>query len=643
MSCITGIVGLAGCLPDPVWQARGLRAMLPAGDREGLWRGTRAALAWRQFVQVPQDLRDTQPAQGGDGAVVLAFDGRLDNREELASRLRLSNAELVPMADSRLALLCLEQAGIAALGWFCGDYALAFWNDREQSLLLARDALGGRPLVYQQDGRYFRFASVPRGILADADVPRALDPVALASQVMRWQLPADGTIYKGIASVPPGSYLLLRGDRVTVDFHWRPDRIQPQPMGNATDLVDGLRAVIDTAVAARTRSVRPVAAHLSAGLDSGAVAVMAARHLGDASLLAYTAAPRLDFQEDGFARRRLADESRLAARTASLCPNIHHIVLRSAAAYDLEAADRQAVGSDLPSRNAMNAPWLDAIARDAARRGAGVMLAGDGGNSTVSYSGVAAIPDLLLRGRVLAGARALRAFHRQGVQWRPLANNAILPVLSRRLQISPATRRLVRRLPGFGRLVTPALGLLRPDMAAGVADMRGWTWPGRETMADGGLRADAFARNDAAFQAFNYEAMHRLSYRDPMVDRRVVEFCWGLPLEAFLLGGEPRGLMRRAMAGVLPPEVLAEPRRGLQSADGYSQLQAASADLLAECQRIEADPDCQALMDTGQLRSLLAGLSQRPDTRQRRHDLTVTLPQVLAVGRFIRRFNGRNG
>ncbi|WP_372083812.1 asparagine synthetase B [Tistrella mobilis] len=642
MSCILGIASRTGRPVAADWQPRGLRAMLPMGGTDGVVRGDRAALAWRQFVDLPEDRVDRQPMRGGGGRLVMVFDGRLDNRAELLVRLGRTGPEAASMPDGRVALRCFEAAGREALGWFCGAFALALFDEGEDRLLLARDALGMRPLVYHLARDFLRFATVPRGLFVDPSVPRALDPVALARHSIRWRVAADRTIYQDIRALPPGCFLEMQAGRVVVDHHWRPDHVAPVRFARMDDYAEGLRAVLETAVAAQTRSARGVASQLSGGLDSSAVTALAAGVLAARNdvLDAYTAAPPEGTPPVHPLLRH--DESGVAAETAARFPNIRHHVIRETPALELELFDRIAAGADLPPINAMNMPWFDDIARAAGRRGAGVLLHAGYGNLTISAEGFEGLADMALRGRFLALARhgwRLRDLNR--IERRLLVAETAMAA-RRRLPVPAGLRRRIGR-----RVLEDAPVALRPEALPeggldSLAKAAVWRWPGADRLADGGRRVAAFANNDLAFLTFYYEASCGLSLRDPTADQRVAEYCWGLPPEAFLAGGTPRGLVRRAMAGLLPPAVVENRRQGAQAVTWRRQMSAARDEILREIDALAACPDTAALFDIGRLKALAAEIDGPDESREMMIALQVTLTQALNVGRFARRFSGSN-
>ena len=136
------------------------------------------------------------------------------------------------------------------------------------------------------------------------------------------------------------------------------------------------------------------------------------------------------------------------------------------------------------------------------------------------------------------------------------------------------------------------------------------------------LRYDALATQDFGAYVSGYRAMFGIDMRSPTADVRLAEFCLALPEDQFWRDGESRRLVRRAMAGRLPPAVLENNRRGMQAADWFERLLAARAQVAAELARIERSEAAQSVLDLPRLRDALAGVLQR----QSRHTPAVHGP-----------------
>jgi asparagine synthase (glutamine-hydrolysing) len=157
------------------------------------------------------------------------------------------------------------------------------------------------------------------------------------------------------------------------------------------------------------------------------------------------------------------------------------------------------------------------------------------------------------------------------------------------------------------------------------------------------LRLAVLGRTDAAMVLRSYKRRFGFTHCDPTADRRLIEFCLAIPNEQFLLHGENRSLIRRAMQGILPDIVRLERRKGLQAADWSRHMIAARPDIEAEIERLERSPLAKACLDLPRLRRLVDNWPDGGWHRTRiAYDYRLALARGLATGRFLRRFEGGN-
>ncbi|HYW14876.1 MAG TPA: asparagine synthase C-terminal domain-containing protein, partial [Allosphingosinicella sp.] len=376
----------------------------------------------------------------------------------------------------------------------------------------------------------------------------------------------------------------------------------------------------DRAVRSRLPAEGDVAAHLSAGLDSGSVAATAAGLMAPAGrrVVAFTAVPREGAGTVG-PPGRLPDEGPLAAATAALYANMEHVRVRTEGRSPLDALRWVFELSEQPILNLCNQVWRDSICEIAQGRGLRVLLTGQAGNLTLSYKAPRPLGERL-RARGLAGlSDEIRA-----LSWR---------------RGGAAFGGLARAIAATARGPGPALGgsFVNPQRKEELGAPS-------ETLATRRLpdsrseRLAALQRVDVADYSKGILARWRIDERDPTADRRLVEFCLAVPDEQFRLGGIPSSLARRAMADRLPQEVLRQRARGLQAADWHSGFADPKRELgevveaLAECR------ETARLLDIPRLREAIgdwpaAGWHEPETTRLYRHELL----RALSNGDFLAR------
>jgi asparagine synthase (glutamine-hydrolysing) len=610
---------------------------------ERRWSAGNFAIGRRLFRTLPEDRFDRQPLQSADGNLVLVADVRLDDREDLSAALGLPRPTAAQLCDAALLLAALESWGEAAVDRLVGDFAFALWNGRERRLTLARDFLGQRPLHYHCGANFFAFATMPKGLHALPEIPYGPDEQAMAEFVTLLPEGDGRSFFKDIAVVEAGHVVTVTCDGVATRRYWNPDpRALARPVGQ--DAAEGLRHHLDQATHARLRGANgAVAAHLSAGFDSACVTATAARLLAPVGgkVVAFTAVPR-DGYDGPAPRNSLTDEGPLAAATAALYPNIEHYLIRTGGTSPLKEIDRYFYLFDRPMLNLCNATWMTAINRAAQERNLSILLTGQMGNMTISYNGLELLPELLRAGRL---ARLLRV----GAQLVTKGNMRWQGVIASAFG-AYAPHWLWTRI---NKLWDRDLNILdysaiRPDRLeamdlAAIARQRSLDFSYRPRRNGFESRLWVLRRISLGNYNKGILAGWGIDQRDPTADKRLVEYCLGVPMESFLSHGEPRALARRALADRLPQSVLEGRRKGYQGADWHEGLTAARASLEEEVSRLaECGPAAQ-LLDLGRLRALVENLPtsgwERVDTR---NAYRLALLRGISAGHFLRKARGTN-
>jgi asparagine synthase (glutamine-hydrolysing) len=602
MSAIAGFWSVDGRFEAP----RFCRAMIAAQSRYGLRESAADlgdfALAVRLHPLLPEDEHDTQPLIGGEDRFALVADVRLDNRDELAEALGLEPAQAGLLADSALLLRALERWGDEAPARLLGDFAFAFYDSRERRLLLARDPLGQRPLFWHRGAGFVAFASMPAGLHALDMVGKRPDETALVRFLAGLPQTGPRSFHDGVERVEPGHIVIVAPERTTRRRYWRPER-RDLGLKGFGDYVDAFRSELDSAVARRLRGAGGVvAAHLSGGWDSNAVAATAARLTGSAGgrVLAYTHVPSPVAGAEG-PGRRFADESKLAAATAGLHPNIEHVAMAGPGRSPLADLDLYADLFGRPVFNLCNHVWLSEIRSAAAASGARVLLSGEIGNWTISAAPNTLLADFLREGRWIAWAREALAMVRGGrARLRGVAASSFGPWVPDSLW-----RRFAPLSSSPGSAATdPIHPDLREAMAAEQAANR---------VGAAARPKDRFDHASKAIMSMDW-GEHRkgilggwgLDKRDPTADPRLIDFCLNLPLDLLMKDGVRRPLARVALADRVAPAVLDEPRKGYQGADWHEGLSRDRAGVARLLDAMAGDATASRLIDVERLRRLAA-------------------------------------
>jgi asparagine synthase (glutamine-hydrolysing) len=611
-----------------------LAALAPYGPHAcGQWSEGDIALGRRLFRTLPEDRHDGGPVALESGGWLVA-DVRLDNREELERDLAIAPSRARRMADAALLALVWARWGHACFERLVGDYAVAIWEPHRQRWVLARDPLGHRPLNYHRSRTFFAFASMPVGLHVLTEAPPTPDEATLAAFLALLPEEGSATFFKSVERVEPGGLVVVDHSGVACRRHYAP-AIKPLRLSSPGAYAEALREHLDRAVEAQLRGAETGSGtHLSSGWDSGAVAATAARLLAPRGgrVTAFTAAPRAGYAGPDPSGRH-GDESSGARAVAALYPNMDHVVVRGDVRSPLADLDRDIALSGRPALNPCNHLWVNDLNAAARARGLSVMLTGDFGNVGLSDDGQDALAELFLTG----DWRRWWNLGRAAVQAGALGPAGV--VAASLEHAAPALVATARRLAGRRTARPGAHSPLPPQGWFRLAGAGGaGRPPGRIAR-----RLAALTRLDPAAYGKAALAAHHVDMRDPLTDRRLIEFCLSVPVDQLIAGGRLRGLARLALADRLPASILDSRTRGYQAADWHEGLTGDRATVARDIERLAALPAAACLFDIDRLRALAtnwpAGAWHGEAAIE---DYRMALLRGLAAGRFLTRTLGAN-
>jgi asparagine synthase (glutamine-hydrolysing) len=610
-----------------------------APDPPALWHGSGISLGRGLFKLLPEDRHDRGPAMSQDGNRILVADVRIDNRDELLPRLGLTQAEGRLMSDAAILLATIDKWGEEALQHAVGDFAFAHWDERKRRLLLARDFMGQRPLHFHAAPGFFAFASMPKGLHALPEIPTGPDQAQVTRFLALMPETGTSTYFDGIKRVPPGHFCIVTADGVTVRRYFNPERTELR-LKNPAEYEEAVRESFDRAVAARLRGTEGrVAAHLSGGLDSSTVAATAAQLVGSQGrVCAYTAVPREGYS--GYVPRgRFADEGDHAAAVAALYPQMEHVRIRAGHKSPVARLDRNFFLYERPLLNLCNGTWWDAILDDVKARGVSVLLTGQAGNMSFSYTGAESLPDMLARGRLITLFRQLRLLGRNGARFESTMAYTIGPFLPARLwKAINKVRGRHLGIENYSAVNPEAAQAMREEAAAVGLDFN--YRPRRDPF---GTRLWVLGRVDTGNYNKGTLGGWGIDVRDPTADRRLVELCLSIPADQYLRDGRGRALARSAFSDRLPPQIVNEGRKGIQAIDWHEGLSEARAAVADEVDRASQVAVAGEALDLKMMKQLVDDWPQgqwNSDKVNRRYRLA--LLRGVSAGHFIRKSAGSN-
>lgn len=247
-----------------------------------------------------------QPLCNEDGTVWTVFNGEIYNFAELRAELEAAGHVFRTRCDTEVLVHLYEDHGAEMPSRLLGDFAFAIWDERDGTLLLARDHMGVKPLYYCDHGGSLAFASTLPALLAGAAVPRDFNPIALQSYLAFSVIQAPHTVYRHVHKLLPGQTLVLRHGRVSLHTYWSL-RLEPDAGRSHADLIEELDSLVQDAVRRQMMADVPLGAFLSGGVDSSLV-VQSMRAQSNGPVKAFSIAYREPRYDESPHFRRLAEE-----------------------------------------------------------------------------------------------------------------------------------------------------------------------------------------------------------------------------------------------------------------------------------------------------------------------------------------------
>jgi len=527
-------------------------------DGDGFHLGAGIGLGHRRLAIIDV-ASGQQPLYNEDGTVAVSFNGEIYNFQELATELAAKGHRFRTHCDTEVIVHAWEEWGERCVDRFRGMFAFAIWDENRETLFLARDRLGKKPLYYALlDDGMLLFASELKALLVHPELPRRLDPTAVEDFFAYGYVPETKSIYRDVAKLAPAHHLTVRrGQKIPPPVEYWDLACREDGPKREDEACEQLVAMLQDAVKVRLISEVPLGAFLSGGVDSSAVV----------ALMAEGSQEPVNSFSIGFKQAEY-DETAYADQVARQFHTRHFS--RTVDADDFDLVSRLAGIYDEPFADASAIPTFRVCAL--AREHVTVALSGDGGDELLAgyrryrwHAGEERIrgmfPDAVRRslfgtlGRLYPKADwAPRRFRAKSTLLELAASSLegyflnvstlndtvrgqlYTPRFTRELQGYHAREQLVRT---FGKAPTDD-----PLMRAQYADIKTY------------LPGDILTKVDRASMASSLEV------RAPLLDHRFVEWSAGLPAGLKLHDGVGKYVFKRALESRLPHNILYRPKQG---------------------------------------------------------------------------------
>lgn len=282
MCGVAGYINLDGAPVSPPLLQRMTDAIAHRGpDGEGQWTEGNVAIGHRRLAIIDLSPLGRQPMLSADHRYVLSYNGEIYNFRELRVELEAAGFWFRSTSDSEVVLCALAHWGVKALERFNGMFALALWDRRERTLLLARDRYGIKPLYVSHQGRVVSFASEHKAILAHPDFQRRPDKAALLEYFTFQNLFTDRTLLEDIQLLPAGHHAVLdlkqQQPVLQRTRYWDYRFREPERPASAAEYREELDRLFRQAVNRQLVSDVELGSYLSGGMDSGSITAIASQ------------------------------------------------------------------------------------------------------------------------------------------------------------------------------------------------------------------------------------------------------------------------------------------------------------------------------------------------------------------------------
>ncbi|WP_103029000.1 lasso peptide isopeptide bond-forming cyclase [Salinibacter altiplanensis] len=569
-------------------------------DGINTWRNEAVGLGHCMLETTPEDQHESLPLVDRGGALVVTADARIDNRDRIIKTLELQRPKGPPITDTELILAAYKQWGDDCPQHLLGAFVFAVWDGQKERLFFARDHFGVKQLYfYHKEKDNFSFASEIKSLLSLPDVPEEIDELTLGTHLANGHLDFEKTIFQNILRFPPGHVLTVTPSGVRRRRYWSLSATDVPSNLTDEEYAERFHSIFKEAVRCRLRSTRSIGSELSGGLDSSYVTCMAHRILRESA-----ERNTLHTFSTVYDRFNECDERPYIQEvTKKEGVESHYTTVEEQGIIDLLDEIYEYLDDGRVSGN-HHLNWL--TSREASRSSVRVLLTGQDGDTTVYHGwqyflelarsrqwekfarlsnqtirvlqrdkGVVERQETWKKPEDILGSYGsvyLLRWAREGDYGKLLSS---LIEIGRHFSVSPWS--IIRNM--WRELILPAsywegnrkssshldipetidpqfvdaVGLgehLRNQSSESDEEPRHITVRGAQTrMLKSAYLVSSFEK------IAHYAAATGIEARHPFMDKRLIEFCLGLPPQQSLSNGWSRVIMRRAMKGVVPDSI----------------------------------------------------------------------------------------
>ncbi len=521
-------------------------------DEQGQTVRGRAALGMRRLSII--DLKSgQQPIYSEDGSKFIVFNGEIYNYLELKKELESIGCKFKTNSDTETIIHAFDRFGVGCLEKLRGMFAFAIWDSKDESLFIARDRVGKKPLFYSLTEKGdFVFGSELKSLLTHGAVSKEIDHGALDAFLTFGYVPEDFCIFKSVKKLAPGSFLTFKNGNIETRKYWDFKYEKITEIKSEAEYIKELRELLKEAVEIRLISEVPLGAFLSGGVDSSAIVGLMSQ-ISETPVKTFS----IGFNEDSF------DELKYARIAAGHFKTEHHEFIVTPDLVDV--IDDLVWHFDEPFADPSSLPtfMVSKMARDFVT----VVLSGDGGDELFAgytryvvdkkRSGIGNLPQALRKGIIQPISKALP----HSAKGKNFLYNISLDSLERYVNSVSHFGKMAKTAlysDGFRQKLNSRFGKAEEDfkrIAQSIATgnpVDNLLYLDSKTY----LPSDILTKVDRMSMAASLEA------RTPLLDHKLIEFVETIPTELKLKGLETKYIFKKAMEGIVPNEILYREKQG---------------------------------------------------------------------------------
>ena len=525
-------------------------------DDEGMYVDKNVGLGNRRLAIIDLSPAGHQPMSNEDKSIWITFNGEIYNFPELRERLKKQGHSFFSNSDTETIVHLYEEHGTDCVKHLRGMFAFALWDSGHQRLFLARDRVGQKPLVYTIVNNSLIFGSEIKCILQDPSVKREVDLEAIHHYLTYQYVPSPRTAFSDIKKLPPGHILVCEKGQIKVERYWDLS-YAPKVRMAEEEYGERILELLHEATKLRLISDVPLGAFLSGGIDSSSVVAMMSQ-LSSEPVKTYS----IGFEEQSFNElkyaRIVAERFGTDHHEFIVKPNAIEILPRLIWHYNEPYADSSAIPTYYVAK--------------VTRQHVTVALNGDGGDE--SFGGY----ERYVANKLANYYQRMPVFIREGMIAR----------LVKKLPESTERRDMVRRIKRFTAAIPYSperryaqwmchfdndtkYRLYSPEFRERMAEIDSidllvniYSKAKAVDFADKTFYADVmtYLPDDLLVKVDIASMAHSLEARSPYLDQRLMEFAASIPPDLKLKGMTTKHILKKALANILPPEILHREKMG---------------------------------------------------------------------------------